>query len=175
MALAATVLRVPLAWFPSRVGGGPAFFVRRQADVTPNMTFPKFTTDKIVRRLRWVTLMVMLADAVITLIGQPPTFWHDPKVANEGEPIVRFFLVRGFFTYAFVGSLYVIGSLVLASITPRNIGMTILFFLLLEHFWGVTSWLVYSMGANIRLQDAFELGIAALIALAVCQAPDRHE
>ena len=139
------------------------------------MTIPQFTTDKVIRRLRWITLLVMLADAVITLLGQPSSFWHNPKVANEAEPIVRFFLVQGVFAYAFVGSLYVIGSLVLASITPRKIGMTILFFLLLEHFWGVTSWLVYRMHCNIRLQNAFELGIAVLIALAVCQPPDRHE
>lgn len=139
------------------------------------MTIPKFTTDKVIRQLRWVTLLVMLVDGVITLMGQPPNFWHNPKAADEMNPIVRFILVRGVFTYALVGSLYVIGSLILASVTPRKIGVTILFFLLLEHFWGVTSWLVYYMGCSLRLQAAFELGIAALIAFAVCQTPDRHE
>ena len=148
---------------------------RYQASVTPNMTFPKFTTDKVVCRLRWVVLLVMLADAAFTLMGQPPDFWHDSRVVNEVNPLVRFFLVRGIFIYALVGCLYAIGSLILASVIPRKIAVTFLFFLFLTHFWGITSWLVYSIGCSLPLEDAFELGIAALIALAVCQTPDRHE
>jgi len=151
------------------------WIVRRQASVTPNMTFPRFTTDKVVRRLRWVVLLVMLVDAAFTLIEQPPTFWHDSRVVDEINPLVRFFLVRGVFIYALVGSLYVIGSLILASVMPRKIGVAFLFFLLLEHFWGITSWIVYYLRCSLPLQNAFELGIAALIALAVCQTPDRHE
>ena len=131
------------------------------------MRFFEFTNDKVICRLRWVTLAVMLTDAIVTLVGQPPNFWRDSKSVNEGEPIVRFFLSHGVIPYVVVGALYVAGVLFLASITPRRIGLTILFFFLLEHFWGATSWFMYHFGYNIRLQNIFELSIAVLIALAI--------
>jgi hypothetical protein len=135
------------------------------------MTLFKFTTDKIVRRLRWTTLLVMLLDAVITVIGQPASFWHDPSTTTEGNPIVRFFLARGIIPYVVVGSLYVAGTLVIASITPKRIGLTILFFTILGHSFGFTTWLRYHFHCSTSI-SLLRLGIAALIMLAVYQEKD---
>ena len=132
------------------------------------MTLFKFTTDKIIRRLRWVTLLVMLLDAVITVLGQPASFWHDPSTTTEGTPIVRFFLARGILPYVVMGSLYVAGALFIASITPKRIGLTILFFTILGHSFGFTTWLRYHFHCNVSI-DLIRVGIAVLIMSAIYQ------
>ena len=134
------------------------------------MTLFKFTTDKIVRRLRWTTLLVMLLDAVITVIFQPASFWHDPSTTTEANSIVRFFLARGIIPYLLVGSLYIAGTLFIASITPKRIGLTILFFTILGHSYGFTTWLRYFHCSNSI--SLLRLGIAVLIMLAVYQEKD---
>jgi hypothetical protein len=113
----------------------------------------------------------MLLDAVITVIGQPASFWHDPSTTTEGTPIVRFFLARGILPYLVVGSLYVAGTLFIASITPKRIGLTILFFTILGHSFGFTTWLRYHFHCS-TLISLLRLGIAALIMLAVYQEKD---
>jgi hypothetical protein len=135
------------------------------------MTFFNFTTDKIVRKLRWVTLLVMLLDAVITIIGQPASFWRDPGTTNEGAPIVTFFLARGILPYLVVGSLYVTGTLFIASITPKKIGLTILLFMILGHSFGFTTWLHYYFHYNGSI-DLIRAGIAVLMMLAIYQEKD---
>ncbi|HEY5044015.1 MAG TPA: hypothetical protein VIK53_18740 [Verrucomicrobiae bacterium] len=58
-------------------------------------------------------------------------------------------------------------ALLIASVVPRTIGIAVLFWLLLAHFGGVESWLVYHFGFSLLLQQVFELGIAILIAFAI--------
>ena len=131
------------------------------------MKFIRFSSDPLVRRLRWMVLIVMLMDATITIIGQPPDFWKDPAAVNEHDPIVRFFLRRGLLPYIAGGVLYIVGSLCLASITPRPVGLVILFYLLFGHFWGATSWMVYGFHYGYILINVFQVSIAILVALAL--------
>jgi hypothetical protein len=131
------------------------------------MRLPKLTTDKLVCRLRWMVLVVMLMDAIITLIGQPPSFWKDPGTVNEHDPLVRFFLARGVLAYAIGGLLYICGSLYIASVVPRPFGLAILFYVLLGHFWGATSWMVYGFQFGYVLINLFQVSVAVLITLAL--------
>ena len=133
------------------------------------MAFINFTADKAVRRLRWIALFVMLLDAACTLIGQPASFWRDPSTTNEGSPIVRFFLARGLLPFAVCGILYVVGVLIIASVTPRRIGLAVLFYLILGHFFGMSTWLRYYFHCNHGILDALQVAFAVLITLAVCQ------
>ena len=47
------------------------------------------STDLSIKRLRWIMLGAMLFDLLITLAGQPVTYWVDPTAAVEGNPVVR--------------------------------------------------------------------------------------
>ena len=149
-----------------------AHFVGPQQTYLANMTLFKFTTDKVVRQLRWVALFVMLLDATCTLLGQPSTFWHDPSTTNEGSPIVRFFLSRGVMPFAVVGILYIIGTLFIASVTPRRFGLAVLFYLILGHFVGMSSWIKYYFRSGHMVWECFEIGVAVLIMFAVCREKD---
>jgi len=131
------------------------------------MTYFQHSTEDIIRRLRWVMLLVMLIDTACTLAGQPPAYWHDPSKANEIEPVVRFLLVRGVLPFAVAALLYLGGVFYLVSVAAARIALTILFAFLLAHFWGATSWLLYHFHYGVRCQNAFEIAVAALITLAL--------
>jgi hypothetical protein len=129
----------------------------------------KLTTDKIIRRLRWVLLLAILIDGACTLIGQPPDY---PRATEENEPIVGFFLERGYVVFAAAGLLYGVGIIFIISVVPRRIGLIILFTLLLAHFWGATSWLAWKFGYSIRADYIFDLCMAVLITMAIGKAKE---
>ncbi|MDR3402934.1 MAG: hypothetical protein P4L99_10595 [Chthoniobacter sp.] len=130
-------------------------------------TYFQHSIEDIIGRLRWVMLLVMLIDTACTLSGQPPAYWHDPSKANEIEPVVRFLLVRGVLPFSIAAVFYLIGAFYLVSVAPARIALTILFALLLAHFWGATSWLLYHFHYGVRCQNAFEIAIAGFITLAL--------
>jgi hypothetical protein len=134
------------------------------------MTIRKINTDKVIRRLRCVVLLFMLVDGVVTLMCQPAVFWSDPRNALEGDPVVRFFLIRGVIPYAIAGLIYVVCALFITSILPRRIGLALLFFLLLEHFWAATVWLTYFSGTGFRSHAVVELCVAVLVTLSIYPA-----
>jgi hypothetical protein len=131
------------------------------------MTIPQLTRDPAIRRLRWVVLLVMLADFALTLIGQPPSYWRDPGNANEGAALVRFFLARGPSSYLFAGTLGIVGCLCLASLLPCKLSLPWLFYLLLNFGWGVTTWMTYEFHYDLRVVDAYVMAIAVLTAWAL--------
>jgi hypothetical protein len=68
------------------------------------MSSVRFTDDRIVKRLRWIMLGVMLFSVINTLIGQPKSFWYAPESAIRGDglsihnstnPTFEFFLGHG--------------------------------------------------------------------------------
>ncbi len=131
------------------------------------MTYFQTSLEDIIRRLRWVMLLVMLIDTVCTLAGQPAAYWHDPSKADEIEPVVRFFLVRGVLPFAIGAVLYLAGVFCLVSVAPARMALAVLIAFLLAHFWGATSWLLYHFHYGIRGQNFFEIAIAALVTLAL--------
>jgi hypothetical protein len=134
-----------------------------------NMTFPRFTADTGVRRLRWVVILIILVDGAFTLFGQTSSYWHDASTVSEIDPVARFFLVRGVAAYISWVLLRAVLYFVIASIVPRKVGMAILFFGLLEHFWGITSWILYHFHWSTWWQNAFESVIAVVVTFSICQ------
>jgi hypothetical protein len=132
---------------------------------------PRFNTDIVIRRLCWVAALVMLLDAACTLAGQPTQYWHDPSTADELDPVVRFFMVQGVALYISWVLLRIFFVVVVSSITPRRIGLVILFYFLLEHFCGITSWTLFTFRWSLWEHDALELFIAILIAFSMSKQP----
>ena len=147
----------------------PELWTLGGSEYLTNMPFPRFTADTGVRRLRWVVILIILVDGAFTLFGQPSSFWHDSSTVSEIDPVARFFIVRGVAAYIFWVLLRVVLYFVIASIVPRKVGMAILFFGLLEHFWGITSWILYYFHLSTWWQNAFESVIAVLVAFSICQ------
>ncbi len=131
------------------------------------MSHFQLSAEEIVRRLRWVMLLVMLIDTVCTISGQPAAYWQDHSKVNEIEPVTRFFLVWGVLPFAVGAVLYLVGAFSLVSVIPTRLALSLIFAFLLAHFWGATSWLLYHFRYGVRYQNLFEIGIAVLVVLAL--------
>ena len=44
-----------------------------------------------VKNLRWIAIMVIIADAACTLYGQPHGYWQNYAMVDEGNPASKFF------------------------------------------------------------------------------------
>lgn len=105
------------------------------------MPFFKFTTDKIVRRLRWVMLGVILFDNINTLAGQPGIYWQHPETVQEGNHLTHFFISRGWMFFCLYEVAYMAGIFLLASIVPRPLALVVMFAFIFGHYYGASTWL----------------------------------
>jgi hypothetical protein len=103
----------------------------------------KFTTDSSVKKLRWVMVGVTIFDKILTLLGQPGTYWHHPGTANEGNAFFRFFMTKGFSTYLVFELFYILAIFLLVSIIPRRLALVSIFAFIFGHYFGASTWLVF--------------------------------
>ena len=97
----------------------------------------------LIRRLRWVMMAVILFDIVITLLGQPASYWTDPSTAREENQWFHFIMSQGHWVSILTDVLYLTGSFLLVTYLPWRIALTLLFALILGHFVGGASWLCF--------------------------------
>ena len=108
-----------------------------------------FTTDRIVKRLRWVMLGAMCLDLVLTLVSQPATYWRHPETADFGFHAFHFFLNRGWPAYVIFSLFYFTGAFLLVSLLPRQVALVGAFTLILGHYFGAAAWLDYIWHLNM--------------------------
>ncbi len=121
---------------------------------------PTIEVYGLVRRLRWVMLAVILIDITATLTGQPSTYWSDPRTVEEGNRLFHWIMSQGYHVSLFVDLFYVGGSFLLVTYLPWRLGLSLLFALILGHFFGGSSWLCYR----------FQLGAMGMILYGVLLA-----
>jgi len=123
------------------------------------MSLFKFTTDQIVKRLRWVMVAAIFFSVVNTLIGQPESFWQHPETAIRGDGLsiynttnhtFDFYLGLGWQAFLITSLIYVLGALLFVSILPRRAALIAIFSFLFGHFFGATNWLAnrWHLGTN---------------------------
>jgi hypothetical protein len=94
-------------------------------------------------KLLWLLAGVIAFDFGITMLGQPASYWHDPHTAHEGNPVFRWFMVRGTVCYlAFVLG-YVAGVVALVSRLPRQAAIITGLVFLLVHYFAGSGWLAF--------------------------------
>ncbi len=118
----------------------------------PQSNPPPLAVDghALVKRLRWVMTAVILVDIALTLSGQPPSYWKDPSTVDEGNRLFHQIMSKGIMVTLLVDLIYVSGSVLLVSILPWRVGLTLLLALVLGHFFGGSTWLCfrYQLGAT---------------------------
>jgi hypothetical protein len=104
----------------------------------------------LVRRLRWIMMLVILFDIAITFLGQPASYWSDPASVIESNDLFRLILAQGWRVTIGFNLVYLIGTFVLVSILPWRLGLILLFSFLLGHYFGGCTWLFfrYRLGAQ---------------------------
>ena len=119
----------------------------------------KFTTDQIVKRLRWVMIAAIVFSMGNTLAGQPESFWHHPETAIRGDGLsiynttnhtFDFYLGLGWQAYLITSLIYVLGAFLFVSLLPRRAALIAIFSFLFGHFFGATNWLAtrWHLGTN---------------------------
>jgi hypothetical protein len=109
------------------------------------------------KRLTWLLVAVIAFDFGVTIIGQPSSYWRDPHMANEGNPVFAWFMIRGTLCYAAFILAYIIGVAALVRMLPRRAAVTTGLVFLLSHYFAASTWLSFH----------FNLGMSGPIVYAV--------
>src|SRR5208282_940342 len=137
------------------------------------MAFLKSTTDRTVKRLRWVMVGFTLLDTFSTLLGQPSTYWQHPETANEMSQPWRDSLVHGW-PYYCLDSLVVIALMFLiVSVIPRWIALFVLFYYILNHYFGASGWLYYHWNFGVGGLLIYGAILSAILVLCVLPTPSK--
>jgi hypothetical protein len=130
------------------------------------------TTDKTVRRLRWVMLGVILFDLGNTLLGQPGSYWQHPETADEGNQLFHFFMVLGplaFFSFELV---YLAVAFLVASLACRRGALIGIFSYILGHYYGASSWLANHWHFGAASFIVYGIVLACVLVSLAFPAPD---
>ncbi len=126
----------------------------------------------MIRRLRWVMLFVVLADIIITLSGQPRSYWTDPSTVREDNALFHFIMSKGYGVSLAVDVFYVGGCFFLVSKLPCRFGAVLLFSLVFGHFFGGASWLAFRYQWGV--QAIILYGIVLSLLIVFVAIPPRH-
>lgn len=123
------------------------------------MAIFKLTNDKATKRVRWIMLSMMIFSIIITLCGQPASYWQHPETAIRGDELsvnnitnhtFEFFLGQGWLLFVISSLLYVFIAFLLVSVLPRKLALIAIFSFIFGYYFGGTNWLAvrWNMGVN---------------------------
>ena len=124
-----------------------------------------FTGQELKRRLGWIAVAALLIDMSFTLLGQPASYWLHPGTAHEGNVVSRYFLVRGWWSFAAYDIVYALGLFITIGALPRLASLTVAFYFLFVSFNGASNWLyfVWRQGMEAVLAYACLLSVALVV------------
>ncbi|MDB6155608.1 MAG: hypothetical protein JWL90_4061 [Chthoniobacteraceae bacterium] len=73
--------------------------------------------------------------------------------ANEGDPLVRYFMHQGLVPLLLISVVYVAVIITLVSILPTRIGLVLILCFTLRHYFGACTWLHFRFGMAYELVD----------------------
>ena len=140
----------------------------------------KFTGDPIVKRLRWVMTGAILFSMILTLAGQPESFWLHPATAIRGDglsiynptnPCFEFFLGRGWQLFLLASLVYCGLAFLLVSLLPRRASLIVIFSVILGHYFGGSNWLAIHWHLGIPGPSLYGMALGLLIVLSAFPEP----
>jgi hypothetical protein len=124
---------------------------------------PGQTANQIIRRLRWVMIGVMLIDPIVTLIGEPNSYWLHPQTAHEGNQLWRWFMMRGWSAYVLSDLVYCLGAFWLVSKLPRLLATLTIFAFTLGHFLGASNWFFYDWRLGVATPVLYGILLSGIL------------
>jgi hypothetical protein len=95
------------------------------------------------KNLLFLLAAVIAFDFFVTILGQPNSYWLDPRTAHEGNPVFRWFMFQGAACYfAFIAA-YIAGVVGLVSRLSRQTAIVVGLVFLLTHYFAASSWLAF--------------------------------
>jgi hypothetical protein len=132
--------------------------------------------DFLVKRWRWVMVAAVLVDLVVTLGGQPVSYWRNPNTAFEADHVVRAVLVHGLQILLPVAFAYVVSLLLLVSLLPAKTGFVVMLVFVFSHFYAATTWLDVRAGMGMNGPILYGLFLSFSMAISLKRrAPSTKE
>ncbi len=116
----------------------------------------------MVAKARWVMVAAIAFSTLLTLLGQPESFWRDPATAIRGDGLsihattnhtFEFFLGHGAPLFLVANLLYMATALFVVSRLPRTLALIAIVTAIFAHGYGATNWLVvrfhFGLGGGI--------------------------
>jgi hypothetical protein len=125
--------------------GGAMLYVAAVAILLANVVVPIVAqpnrTD--LSRLCWLMASTTAIDGILTLIGQPTSYWHNTLTVHEGNPMSKYLLEQGWWAYGAYNLVEIAVPWLIAQRASRQIGWTIAFGFTLGGLFGGSNWLFY--------------------------------
>jgi hypothetical protein len=118
---------------------------------------------RMIRRLRWVMLAVMLMDPIVTLIGEPASYWLHPETVHEGNLLWRWFMMRGWPDYVLADLVYCLIAFWLASNLAGFSAVLSTFAFTFAHFIGASNWFFYDWRLGMETPVFYGMAISATL------------
>lgn len=113
--------------------------------------------------VRWVVIPVIAIDTLMTLLGQPASYWHTPATGQEGNPFFAWFLVRGLPFFLVTSAGYIAGAFALASLLPRRLALIALLGFILGHYLGASTWMLWHFQWGMSVPILYGIAIATAL------------
>jgi hypothetical protein len=112
------------------------------------------------------TVPAICADYLTTLSRQPDSYWSgNYSSLHEGQPILAYFLSIHPLAFVGFGVAWVCFTATLMVVLPRTLAITVAFYLVLSHLWGLWTWGINLPMAGLVMLSA-QLISGALLAIA---------
>lgn len=131
----------------------------------PGVISNSVMNDKVLKRLRWTMVGVIVVDAANTLLGQPRTYWSDPSTAIEHSAFVGFFAHLGYLPFMLYWLVYTGAAFLLVSRLPKRFAPIGIFTFILPHYFGASSWWVYQWDYGQQGATIYGFVLATILSL----------
>ena len=130
------------------------------------------TSDRLIRRLRWVMAGVIVLDTINTLLGQPARYWQHPASGRELNQFIQLFVIQGWLPFLLWSLLYVAGIFAAVSVLPRRCALVVLFAFTFGHYFGASTWWVYHWGYGAKAGIIYGIVLAVILVLCGVGGPE---
>ena len=162
-------MELPTGWQYAGIWGLKALFFYGLAVAAgiAIAAYPAIGDNTALKKLRWIMLFAMLADACVTLWGQPTAYWHNTAMVDEGNTLSRFLLMKGWYTYLLGQAVICFAFYRLVSVLPNLWGIIIALCFTLAGFTGTSNWFFYRwiMGMEAPVIFGSVLSVAIVFAM----------
>jgi hypothetical protein len=119
-------------------------------------------------------LAVMLFSVVITLFGQPESYWHHSETAiredglsveNLTNHTFEFFLGQGWKAFLITSMLYLFSAFLLVSLMPGKLALMAIFSFIFGHYFGGSNWLAVRWHLGISGSGIYGMVLVPILVL----------
>jgi len=145
--------------------GGAMLYVAAASFVMSAAVVPSIDVKdrNSLRRLCGVMAFATVVDAVLTLIGQPASYWRNPLSVYEANPISKYSLEHGWWAYAAYILIWIAVPWMIAIRASRLTGWAIAFAFALGGLFGGSNWLFYVWRLGLQAPVIYGMLLSFLI------------